>query len=263
MRPESWGGGADRLGLFLMDDSQPTTEPCFDSDALVAEGFTSEDAPPVERGAFSGRANSRLGYRFVKRTFDIVFSLCAILVGLVPIALVCLLIRLESPGSPMYLQERIGLGGKRICLCKLRSMVTDADEVSKYFTPEQLQQWKAERKVENDPRITTVGRVIRSLSIDELPNFLNVLKGDMSIVGPRPITNAELIQWFTADERERYLSVRPGVTGLWATTTRNNTTFESGERQRIELEYVDGAGIAMDLKVFFQTFKAVFKRTGR
>ena len=155
------------------------------------------------------------------------------------------------------------MNGRSIRLFKLRSMVADADAVEKHFTEEQMAQWEAERKVDSDPRITNIGRITRALSVDELPNFVNVLKGDMSIVGPRPITESELSQWFTPAERNLYLSVRPGVTGLWATTTRNEATFESGVRKLIELEYVQGAGFAMDVRVFLQTFKAVFKRTGR
>lgn len=146
---------------------------------------------------------------------------------------------------------------------KLRSMVADADNVEKYLNPVQRAQWERERKVDGDPRVTRVGWLLRRTSLDELPQFLNVLKGDMSVVGPRPITRDELA-WFGKDVDE-YLSVPMGVTGLWQATARNGATFESGERQRIELKYVRDAGFAMDARCFFGTFGAMFGKgkTGR
>ena len=156
-----------------------------------------------------------LGYRFVKRLFDLVFSLLMSVLLLIPIAIVCALISLESPGSPMYTQERVGRGGRTIKILKLRSMVADAGDVQKYLSPEQLHQWEVERKVDDDPRITKVGRFIRKCSIDEMPQFLNVLNGDLSVIGPRPITRDELEQHFTDEEKAELLSVQPGITGLW------------------------------------------------
>lgn len=249
------------MGLFLMDDSQPTTEPCFDSDALVAEGFTSEDAAPVERVAFSRRANSRLGYRFVKRAFDIVFSLCVIVVCLVPTAILCLIIRLESPGSPIYCQQRVGYHGRPLRIFKLRTMVADSDDIEKHLSPEQLVQWKSERKVDGDPRITRVGGLLRRTSLDELPQFLNVLAGQMSIVGPRPVVSDELVAYDS--DAEAFLSVKPGITGWWQVQARNDATYEDGSRQALELYYVRNASPAMDARVFFGTFRAMLGRTGR
>ena len=172
---------------------------------------------------------------FCKRTFDIVFSACVTAVLVIPVGAVCIAIASETPGSPVYSQERIGRNGKTIRVLKLRSMVADAGNVERYLDPDQLRQWQVERKVDNDPRITRVGRIIRKTSLDELPQFLNVLKGDMSVIGPRPITEEELSQHFSPEEREELLSVRPGITGLWQATDRNGATFESGDRQRIEL----------------------------
>lgn len=115
------------------------------------------------------------GYRFVKRVFDIGFSLCVIVIGFVPVALLCLIIRLESPGSPIYFQKRVGRYGTSLSILKLRTMVADSDDVEKYLSPEQLAQWKSERKVDCDPRVTRVGALLRKTSLDELPQFLNVL----------------------------------------------------------------------------------------
>ena len=183
----------------------------------------------------------------------------------IPITVVCAFISLETPGSPMYTQERVGKGGKTIKIFKLRSMVADAGDVRKYLSPEQLRQWEVERKVDDDPRITKVGQFIRKCSIDEMPQFLNVLKGDLSVIGPRPITRTELDQHFTVDEKVELLSVQPGITGLWQATDRNEATFESGLRQKIELRYVRNRCFAMDFKCFTGTFGAMFgkRRTGR
>ena len=147
------------------------------------------------------KPSGTLGYRFIKRLFDLVFSLLMSVLLLIPIAIVCALISLESPGSPMYTQERVGKGGKTIKIFKLRSMVTDAGNVQKYLSPEQLHQWEVERKVDDDPRITRIGQFIRKCSIDEMPQFLNVLNGDLSVIGPRPITRDELEQHFPTKKK--------------------------------------------------------------
>lgn len=206
-----------------------------------------------------------LSYRFLKRLFDFVFSLCVSVVLVIPVAIVCALISLESPGNPLYAQERVGKGGKTIKILKLRSMVADADDVQKYLSSEQLHQWEVERKVDDDPRITKVGQFIRKCSIDEIPQFLNVLNGDLSVIGPRPITRDELEQHFSDEEKAELLSVQPGITGLWQATDRNAATFESGLRQEIELHYVHNRCFRMDWKCFTGTFGAMFgkKRTGR
>ncbi|MBP3884239.1 MAG: sugar transferase, partial [Olsenella sp.] len=131
----------------------------------------------------------------LKRAFDILFSLVVVVLMVIPGAILCLVIALQSKGSPFYTQRRVGQGGRHFNLYKFRSMVADADNVEKYFTPEQLAEWERERKVEGDPRITAVGRILRKTSLDEFPQFLNVLKGDMSVVGPRPIVDDELVHY--------------------------------------------------------------------
>lgn len=158
-----------------------------------------------------------------------------------------------------------GQGSRVIRVLKLRSMVTDANDVQKYLSPEQLHQWEVERKVDDDPRITKVGQFIRKCSIDEVPQFLNVLKGDLAVIGPRPITRDELEQHFSDEEREELLSVTPGITGLWQATDRNAATFESGLRQQIELHYVRNRCFCIDWKCFTGTFGAMFgkSKTGR
>lgn len=211
----------------------------------------------------SRRAGGFKAYRVCKRVFDIVFSLCVIAVGFVPGLILCAFIVRDTGGSPIYTQERIGMGGRAFCIYKFRTMVADSDDVEKYLNAEQLAQWHRERKVDDDPRITPLGRKLRRSSLDEMPNFLNVLKGDMSVIGPRAVSREE-IRWF-GDDAETVLSVPAGITGLWQATQRNGATFESGERQRIELEYARNAGFAMDARCFFGTFGAMFgkNRSGK
>lgn len=211
------------------------------------------------------KPSGTLAYRFLKRLFDLVFSLCVSVVLIIPIMIVCALICLESSGSPVYAQERVGMHGKTIKILKLRSMVADAGDVQKYLSPEQLHQWEVERKVDDDPRITKVGSFIRKCSIDEMPQFLNVLNGDLSVIGPRPITRDELEQHFSDEEKAVLLSVQPGITGLWQATDRNAATFESGLRQKIELHYVRNRCFSIDWKCFTGTFGAMFgkNKTGK
>lgn len=233
---------------------------------LTTKEVTGKNAPVGAALAVQKiQPSGMLAYRFLKRLFDLVFSLCVSVMLVIPVAIVCAFICLESPGNPLYAQERVGKGGKTIKILKLRSMVADAGNVQKYLSPEQLHQWEVERKVDDDPRITKVGQFIRKCSIDEMPQFLNVLNGDLSVIGPRPITRDELEQHFSDEEKVELLSVQPGITGLWQATDRNAATFESGLRQKIELYYVRNRCFRMDLKCFTGTFGAMFgkKRTGR
>lgn len=142
-------------------------------------------------------------------------------------------------------------------------MVSDSHNIEKYFTSEQMDAWRRERKVVDDPRITPLGRVLRSTSVDELPNFINVLKGEMSVIGPRAISFDELSNF--GENKDLLLSVPAGITGWWQVSRRNQATFETGERQALELEYVRNAGFILDAKVFIRTFGVMFgrRRTGR
>ena len=207
---------------------------------------------------------ARWGYRFVKRTFDIVFSGAVCLVALVPGLVLGAAISLGSPGSPLFRQTRVGRGGREIRIFKFRSMYADAHEhPERYLDEGQLAQGRREQKVDGDPRVTGIGKFIRRTSFDEVPQFLNVLMGDMSVVGPRPVTEAETREF--GDERDLVLSVRPGITGLWQVMERNDATWENGRRQELELAYVRRCGIRMDVRIIFRTFGTMFgkHKTGR
>ena len=226
--------------------------------AFLAPELTSEAEGPVRAPA---QAEGRWGYRFVKRAFDIVFSLCVVVAGLVPVALLCLVIRLESPGSPIYRQLRVGYRGRPLRIFKLRTMVADSDDVEKHLSSEQLAQWILERKVDDDPRITRIGAFLRRASLDELPQFLNVLAGQMSIVGPRPIVEDELSAY--GGNVDEFLSVKPGITGWWQVKARNEATYGDGSRQKLELYYVRNASFSLDVTVFLETVGVMLNRTGK
>jgi lipopolysaccharide/colanic/teichoic acid biosynthesis glycosyltransferase len=124
------------------------------------------------------------------------------------------------------------------------------------------QKWIEERKLDNDPRITKVGKFLRKTSLDELPQLLNIFAGSISIVGPRPIKNYELLSAYTPYQIEKLLSVKPGLTGYWQVYGRSNVTYETGERQKEELAYLPKRGAWMDLKIIFLTIPAVLKKRG-
>lgn len=197
-----------------------------------------------------------VGYRAVKRVFDIVFSAGVCVVIAIPLAVVCAAIAHETPGSPIFKQRRIGLNGKPIYIYKLRTMVADAHEhPERYLDSDQLAQWEREQKLDDDPRITKIGKVLRRTSLDELPQFFNVLKGELSVIGPRPVTEEET--WEYGDARDLVLSVKPGITGWWQVTERNNATWENNERQMLEVFYARHASFGLDFRIFVRTFKAM------
>ncbi len=202
-------------------------------------------------------------YRFVKRSFDIWVSLIAILV-LSPLYLLFIIINaIYTRGHPIFFDKRIGKDHKHINVYKFRSMYYDAEtNVDKYLSKAQKKQWKKERKVENDPRITPFGRILRKTSIDELPQLFNILFGSMSFVGPRPITEGELTNNFTKEQQDIMLSARPGLIGYWGVKGRSNVAFADGVRQKLELDYFKLRGIWFDLGLIFRVIPAVLKGSG-
>lgn len=212
----------------------------------------------------SGSAGGRLVYRATKRAFDVCFSAAALAAMLVPGTVISAAICLESPGGPIFRQRRIGKDGREIRILKFRSMYADAHEnPDKYLDEAQMSQWSREQKVDGDPRVTKVGKFIRATSLDEVPQFVNVLVGDMSVVGPRPVTYEETLEF--GEDRVEVLSVRPGITGWWQVTDRNDATWANGRRQELELWYVRNASLGLDAKIVLMTFQAMFghDRKGR
>jgi lipopolysaccharide/colanic/teichoic acid biosynthesis glycosyltransferase len=200
-------------------------------------------------------------YCVLKRVFDILISLLAIVILFIPCVICCIAIAVDSKGSPIYRQLRVGKNGKPLIIFKLRTMYSDAGDLDKYLTPEQQAEWHRSHKIDHDSRITKVGRFLRRTSFDEVPQFLNVLLGQMSVVGPRPVEEEEVEAY--GDYRDLFLSALPGVTGFWQVYARDQTEYQSGGRQAMELFYVRNRSLALDAKLFFLTFAAIFKRTGQ
>ncbi len=202
------------------------------------------------RGVYAG---------FVKRLFDIFFVLLA-LPAAVPIILICALaLRIEG-GRAFYTQPRLGRGGRRFSIYKLRTMVPDADAKLERLLRENAAlraEWESTQKLKKDPRITIVGDFLRKTSLDELPQLWNVLVGDMSIVGPRPMLPQQLPLYRLP---EAYFSLRPGITGLWQVSARNEKGFDY--RADMDAEYCNELGLVADLSILLQTVGVVLRRTG-
>lgn len=200
-------------------------------------------------------------YGTAKRLFDICASLIALILLSPVLLIISTFVYLGDPGPVIYGQIRIGKNGKPFKMWKFRSMYMNADKMIDQLTPEQMQQYYTEFKIDNDPRITKVGNFLRKTSLDELPQLFNVLFNDMSLIGPRPLIETE-IQMNYADTYQELLPVKPGVTGYWQAYARNNATYQSGERQEMELYYVHHASVWLDIKILFKTVITVLKREG-
>lgn len=200
-------------------------------------------------------------YSFVKRTFDIIASGLFLIIFSWLYLIIALLVKCSDGGSVFYKHERIGKNGKTIYIPKFRSMKKNADKLEDMLTPEQLEIYKREYKIDDDPRINKLGKVLRKTSLDELPNIWAVFMGRISLIGPRPIMRIEAQEKYGKDMK-KLLSVKPGMIGWWAANGRNNCTYDSGKRQELELYYVDHCGIWLDIVTIFKTIVCVFKRTG-
>ena len=208
-----------------------------------------------------------LGYHFVKRTFDIVFALvgCVGIITLIPFVKIGNMV--TGDFAPLfYRTTRIGKNGKKFKFLKFRSMVVTKDgqsaeallEQTLNSDPKLREQWEKFRKLDNDPRITKMGAFLRNTSLDEFPQFWNVLKGDMSLIGPRPLMEGELDEH--NGDHDRYESVRPGITGWWAANGRSKLSYD--ERLELEYWYAENYSIATDLRVIVRTIKAVVLKDG-
>lgn len=200
-------------------------------------------------------------FAFFKRTFDILISLIFLIV-LSPLFLILAIVIKRDGGSAFYTQRRIGKNGKVINVYKFRSMRPNADRLEDFLTPEELEQYRKDYKLEHDPRITKVGHVLRKTSLDELPQLLCILKGDMSLIGPRPVLDDELKGNYSDEQIERLLSVRPGLTGYWQAYSRNESSYLDGDRQRQELYYIDHVSLWLDIKIIFKTIGRVVSGKG-
>ena len=202
---------------------------------------------------------SSLYAAWFKRPFDIAFVI-AIAPILVPLVLIlALAVLLTTGGNPFYMQERIGRNGRLYRMWKLRSMVPDADAALARLLaadPALAEEWASKQKLENDPRITGIGRLLRKTSMDELPQFFNVLTGDMSLLGPRPMLPEQRNLYPGTD----YYRLRPGISGPWQVSERNATTF--ADRARFDRAYLSKLTFAKDVSLLVATVRAVLRGTG-
>ena len=197
------------------------------------------------------RNQSRSG-RTLKRIGDIVFSLIVLTLGSPIFILIAILVKLSSPGSVFYIQKRVGRNYREFGCIKFRTMYKDADDLlpnllEKY--PLMRKEFEKDFKLRQDPRITKLGRFLRRSSLDELPQFFNVLKGEMSVVGPRPIVSNEIIKYSLF--MEEVISVRPGLTGLWQVSGRNNLSYK--KRVELDLLYARNRNFLLDLEIIILT----------
>lgn len=197
----------------------------------------------------------RRGYQVSKRLFDLTVCLLTLPLTLPLMLLIAGLVKLDSPGPVIFRQQRTGMGGRRFTMYKFRTMLQNADEIKEAYAHLNQLTWP-DFKIPDDPRVTPLGKILRKTSLDELPQIFNVIKGDMSLVGPRPTS-------FAADTYELWqterLEVRPGLTGLWQINGRADTDFR--ERTELDIEYIERQSWALDLNILFSTAAAVL--TGR
>jgi lipopolysaccharide/colanic/teichoic acid biosynthesis glycosyltransferase len=215
---------------------------------------------PVAAGQSAGAAAAP-AYPAVKRGLDILGAGLLLLVTAPVFLLLALLVRLDG-GPAFYAHERVGMGGRRFGCLKFRSMVVDSAarlEALLAADPEARAEWEASRKLKRDPRVTAIGRFLRASSLDELPQLLNVLRGEMSLVGPRPVQAAELEHHY-GPAAEQVLAVRPGITGLWQVSGRSSTSYAT--RVALDLRYAGNLSLAEDVRILLRTPAAVLLRRG-
>ncbi|MCT7975585.1 sugar transferase [Laspinema olomoucense] len=210
----------------------------------------------VARRTFWPFVLSGINGEFSKRLFDVVFSLCVLIVFSPVYAILGLLIYISSPGPIFYVQERVGKNRKKFGCIKFRTMVLNADEVLLDImetSPHLRQEFEDNFKLKQDPRITWIGHFLRITSLDEFPQFWNVLKGEMSVVGPRPLVVEELPKY--GRYIDKVLTIKPGITGLWQVSGRNDIPYP--KRIQIDVYYVNFKNLWMDLWIVLKTLKVV------
>lgn len=231
-----------------------------------AAAYPLAPAALVKRAARRRRASvpfaGKITHLPSKRVFDLVFSLCA-LAFLSPLLLaIALFIKTTSRGPLFYGHERVGRGGRKFRCYKFRTMHPDADQRLAALLdsdPTLRDEWEATHKLKHDPRVTPLGQFLRRTSLDELPQFWNVLRGDLSVVGPRPVVENEVSN-FLGDRSSKILSVRPGLTCVWQVSGRSNTSYDT--RMLMDLHYVRNHSLGMDIRLIAQTVPAMISSRG-
>ena len=199
-------------------------------------------------------------FSFVKRLFDIVSSGLAIILFSWLFIIIAILVKCSSKGPVLYGHKRIGKNGKEIKIWKFRSMRQDNRPIEEVLTPEQLEEWKRDYKVTDDPRVTKIGKFLRKSSLDELPQLFNIFIGQISVVGYRPVIKEELESKYSEEEQKLLLKTKPGLTGFWASHGRSDTSYE--DRVKMELYYCYKRSIWLDIRILWHTVIGVFRHDG-
>jgi lipopolysaccharide/colanic/teichoic acid biosynthesis glycosyltransferase len=200
-------------------------------------------------------------YDKFKRYFDLIFSIFVLVLTSPIFLIVSFLIKITSKGPVFYKQKRLGKDGKIIEVYKFRTMVKDADRILEEMlnkNPDLKVEFDKYFKLKNDPRVTTIGKLLRKTSLDELPQFINVIRGEMSVVGPRPVIQEELEYY--GKYKEKLLSVNPGITGLWQVSGRADLPYS--ERVKLDMKYIDNKSFGLDLQILLKTFRVIFTGHG-
>ncbi len=197
-------------------------------------------------------------YRIIKRGLDFLMSFVLFIILLPLFLILMILTKLTSKGSVFYLHSRIGKNGKPFRVLKFRTMHDDPRPIEEILSPEQYREFLKNFKLKDDPRVTKFGKFMRKTSLDEIPQLLNILCGQMSFVGPRPVTEKEIGR-LSEEQQRKYLSVPPGLTSFWAVHGRSRISYH--ERMNLELFYVEHQSLWLDLKVFVKTFFVFFKNS--
>jgi lipopolysaccharide/colanic/teichoic acid biosynthesis glycosyltransferase len=205
-----------------------------------------------------GISEKKAVYNFFKRAIDIIGAILGLIILSPVFLIISIIIKLDSKGPAIFAHRRLGYKGEIIKVYKFRSMVTNAEELIEKLPEEQKLEFYRNFKLENDPRITKIGHFLRKTSLDELPQLLNILKGDLTIVGPRPIVEKELKMY--GKYGEKLLTVKPGLTGYWQVNGRSDTTYE--ERVQLDMDYIDKRSLLLDIVIMFKTFGAVLHERG-
>ncbi len=257
-----------KIEYSIIGEGSDIKSNCYIRNMIVLDGLTTEDMNLVPSdysirtavdlsGIVSMAFINEIVYVTVKRAYDIIFSSISILLFLPLFMLVALAIKLDSKGPVLYIQKRCGIKGKLFGMIKFRTMVADAEKLHK----ELISQNELDGpvfKITDDPRVTRCGALLRKTSLDELPQLFNVLKGEMSLVGPRPLITDEMR--FSTTWRDTRLKVKPGITGMWQVEGRSNTPFH--DWIKYDMYYVKNRSFLLDMKILLKTIKVVLKKAG-
>ena len=199
----------------------------------------------------------KISYKIIKTIFDLFFALIILIVGAPIFIVIAVLVKLSSRGPIFFLQERIGKNKKTFNCIKFRTMHPEAEDILENLmvnNEDLRKEFEENHKLKNDPRITNIGKFLRKTSLDEIPQFLNVIKMEMSIIGPRPIVKKEIQRY--GESYNKVISIKPGITGLWQVSGRNNLSYK--RRVILDCLYVDNISPLLDLRIMIRTFGVIF-----